>query len=132
MHYSKDKGGKHAELHQDYNNCGIETGGDYSPEQICAALKLIDGQKPEYREPPMLLTQAEVARLLSYNSRKCLFAGDASDTSLEDVARLSGFEWMFAVGFGTVPTCLIGIDGSLGRKSGPHLRSLGLGSFSGS
>jgi len=39
--------------------------GNYLPEQICAALKLIDGQKPDDRNPPLLLKQAEIARLLS-------------------------------------------------------------------
>lgn len=43
----------------------LKLDGNYSPEQICAALKLIDGQKPDDRNPPLLLKQAEVARLLS-------------------------------------------------------------------
>ena len=43
----------------------LKLDGNYSPEQICAALNLIDGKKPEYREPPLLLKQAEVARLLA-------------------------------------------------------------------
>ncbi len=45
----------------------LKLDGNYSPEQICTALNLIDGKKPEYKEPPMLLTQAEAARLLSYS-----------------------------------------------------------------
>ncbi|MBU0486226.1 MAG: helix-turn-helix domain-containing protein [Proteobacteria bacterium] len=43
----------------------LKLDGNYSPEQICTALKLIDGHKPDDRNPPLLLKQAEVARLLS-------------------------------------------------------------------
>jgi len=43
----------------------LKLDGNYSPEQICTALKLIDGQKPDNRDPPLLLTIAEVTRLIS-------------------------------------------------------------------
>lgn len=43
----------------------LKLDGNYPPEEICTALKLIDGQKPDHRDPPLLLNQAEVARLLS-------------------------------------------------------------------
>ena len=43
----------------------LKMDGNNSPEQICGTLKLIDGQKLEDRNPPLLLKQIEVARLLS-------------------------------------------------------------------